>query len=228
MTEIKKVTEEMRKMLRKPLDSAAISKHPTKSYLSSIKTIYMTERLNDVFGTGAWQLRTEVVQQPNEKGMVVVKTILTIPDYGIYYESFGGNDNGGSGNKNFDLGDAYKGATTDGVSKICSYLEIGIDVFKGHGDKPQQTNQQRTTTPPPQQSSGRAIQNAGASKVEEERNGDELNAIRQTLLDLLDKPEVPKEAADKMRAAIPTLNEARLRQAIEKVTNTIRENGGEA
>jgi hypothetical protein len=29
------------------------------------------------------------------------------------------------------LGDAFKGATTDGLTKICSYLGIGIDVFRG-------------------------------------------------------------------------------------------------
>ena len=56
--------------------------------------------------------------------MVVVKTTLEIPEYGIYYESFGGNDNQ-------DVGDAYKGATTDAITKIGSYLGIGIDVFKG-------------------------------------------------------------------------------------------------
>jgi hypothetical protein len=56
---------------------------------------------------------------------------LEIPEYGICYESYGGNDNGGVKSKNYDLGDAYKGATTDAITKIGSYLEIGIDVFKG-------------------------------------------------------------------------------------------------
>ena len=62
--------------------------------------------------------------------MVVIKLIFTIPSYGIYYECYGGNDNGGENSKNFDLGDAYKGATTDALTKIGSFLEIGIDVFK--------------------------------------------------------------------------------------------------
>ena len=138
--ETKKITPEMYLELKKPLPSEAISQHPTKTYLSSIKAIYVTERLNDVFGCGSWQIKAEKISE-NEQGMVVIKTTLTIPEYGVYYESFGGNDNGGEKSKNFDLGDAYKGATTDGITKIGSYLGIGIDVFMGKGTKPQQQNQ---------------------------------------------------------------------------------------
>jgi len=139
--ENQKITPEMYLALKKPLPTEAISQHPTKTYLSSIKAIYVTERLNDVFGCGSWQVRAEKVSE-NENGMIVIKTILTIPEYGVYYESFGGNDNGGEKNKNFDLGDAYKGATTDGITKIGSYLGIGIDVFMGKGTKPQSQNNQ--------------------------------------------------------------------------------------
>lgn len=131
--ETKKITPEMYLALKKVLPAEAVTKHPTKTYLSSIKAIYVTERLNDVFGCGSWQIRAEKVSE-NDKGMIVVKTTLTIPEYGVYYESFGGNDNGGENSKNFDLGDAYKGATTDGITKIGSYLGIGISVFMGKGN----------------------------------------------------------------------------------------------
>lgn len=124
------LTFEQLNLLKRPLPQEAITQHPTKTYLSSIKAIYVTERLNDVFGVGAWQIKTNHITTA-EKGMVVVKVEFSVPDYGIYYESFGGNDNGGESNKNFDLGDAYKGATTDAITKIGSYLGIGIDVFKG-------------------------------------------------------------------------------------------------
>ena len=136
MSTTMKITPEMYEALKKPLPEGAVSKHPTKTYLSSIKAIYVTERLNDVFGCGAWQIRTEKVSE-NENGFVVIKTILTIPEYGVYYESYGGNDNGGEKSKNFDLGDAYKGATTDGITKIGSYLGIGMSVFKGQGNTPE-------------------------------------------------------------------------------------------
>lgn len=125
-----KITPEMREELRKPLPREAVTQHPTKTYLSSIKAIYVTERMNDVFGVGGWRYSVEPVSV-GEKGMVVVKVTYKAPEYDVYFECFGGNDNGGTGNKNFDLGDAYKGATTDALTKIGSFLEIGIDVFKG-------------------------------------------------------------------------------------------------
>ena len=137
---MEKVTKEMREALRMPLPVGAVTKHPTKTFLSSIKAIYVTERLNDVFGVGSWHLRVNHVTT-TDKSMVVVKVEFSIPEYGIYFECYGGNDNGGENSKNFDLGDAYKGATTDALTKIGSYLEIGIDVFKGLGN----------TAPAPQQ-----------------------------------------------------------------------------
>ena len=137
---MEKVTKEMREALRMPLPVGAVTKHPTKTFLSSIKAIYVTERLNDVFGVGSWQIKVNHVTT-TDKSMVVVKVDFSIPEYGIYFECYGGNDNGGKNSKNFDLGDAYKGATTDALTKIGSYLEIGIDVFKGLGN----------TAPAPQQ-----------------------------------------------------------------------------
>ena len=119
---MKTITEEMKQALLAPLPDEAISQHPTKTFLSTIKAIYVTERLNDVFGVGSWKIKTDFIDKCDK--MIVVKTTLEIPEYGIYYESFGGNDNQ-------DVGDAYKGATTDAITKIGSYLGIGIDVFKG-------------------------------------------------------------------------------------------------
>lgn len=127
---MKSITEEMKQALLAPIPAEAVSQHPTKTFLSTIKAIYVTERLNDVFGVGAWSVKTELVEKVDK--MVVVKVNFEIPEYGIYYECFGGNDNQ-------DLGDAYKGATTDAITKIGSYLGIAIDVFKGkqtHDNKP--------------------------------------------------------------------------------------------
>jgi len=134
---MQKINQQMRDALRKPLPPEAVKQHPTKTFLSSIKAIYVTERLNDVFGVGSWHLKVNHVTT-TDKSMVVVKVEFSIPEYGIYFECYGGNDNGGENSKNFDLGDAYKGATTDALTKIGSYLEIGIDVFKGLTTSPQQ------------------------------------------------------------------------------------------
>jgi hypothetical protein len=133
-----KITKEMQLQLQADLPSEAISQHPTKKFLSSIKSIYVTERLNDVFGVGAWQVKTEVIEKIDL--MVVVKVTLLIPEFDVHIEQFGGNDNGGRDregqiSKNFDLGDAYKGAVTDAITKIASYLGVGLSVFQGKATK---------------------------------------------------------------------------------------------
>lgn len=138
--ETKVVTQEMRARLSAPLPPEAVTQHPTKKFLSSIKSIYVTERLNDVFGVGTWKVKTEVVDSTTK--MIVCKVTLSIPSYGIEYECYGGNDNP-------DLGDAYKGATTDALTKIASWMGIGGEVFRGEVGKtpvkpqPQQTAPQR-------------------------------------------------------------------------------------
>ena len=133
---MKELSDQQLTLLKKPLPDKAVSQHPTKSYLSSIKAIYVTERLTEVFSVGGWRTKVEEISCNTTNGMVVVKVTLEVPEYNIYYECYGGNDNGGSANKNFDLGDAYKGATTDAITKIGSYLGIAIDVFKGETTAP--------------------------------------------------------------------------------------------
>lgn len=120
--ELQTLNSEQLRQLSLPLPAEAVTPHPTKKFLSSIKSIYVTERLNEVFGVGRWRIETDAVEK--QERMVVVKLKFSIPDYGIYYECYGGNDNP-------DLGDAYKGATTDAITKVASWLGIGADVFKG-------------------------------------------------------------------------------------------------
>jgi len=136
--ETKKLTTEQLAALKAPLPKEAIKQHPTKPYLSSIKVIYMVERLNDVFGLGGWFVNNEVVEATED--MVVIKATFTAPEYGILVENFGGNDNS-------DRGDAYKGACTDALSKICSYLYVGMDVYKGH-EEPARSAPARKFIPP--------------------------------------------------------------------------------
>jgi hypothetical protein len=130
-----------------PLPPEAVTTHPTKDFLSSIKTIYMVERLNDVFGVDGWFYTADVVEAVPDKAMIVVKVTLTVPRYGIVKEAFGGNDNK-------DRGDAYKGAVTDALSKISGMMGIGIDVYKGFG--PTTKNGGRRTLPRAQQNTGSA------------------------------------------------------------------------
>ena len=142
--ETRTITPEQKAALDRRLPDEAVSQHPTKKFLSSIKSIYVTERLNEVFGVGSWRVETEIVERSER--MVVVKLRFSIPEYGIYYECFGGNDNA-------DLGDACKGATTDALTKGCSWLGIGAEVFKGRqtgaGAPPQSSVQRLPAAPDP-------------------------------------------------------------------------------
>lgn len=126
------LTEEQTRTLFAPLPKEALRQHPTKKFLTVITPIYVLERLNNVFGIGSWEFRTEPVNvgrsnMGNKGPMCVVKGILDIPEYGIHLEQYGGNDNP-------DMGDAYKGAATDALTKIASYLGIGFEVYKGKKD----------------------------------------------------------------------------------------------
>ena len=142
--ETRTITPEQKEALDRRLPDEAVSQHPTKKFLSSIKSIYVTERLNEVFGVGSWRVETEIVERSER--MVVVKLRFSIPEYGIYYECFGGNDNA-------DLSDACKGATTDALTKVCSWLGIGAEVFKGRqtgaGAPPQSSVQRLPAAPDP-------------------------------------------------------------------------------
>ena len=139
--EYKKLTAEQVAMLNEPLPAKALKQHPTKAFLTTINSIYVTERLNKVFGVGAWRVKPEL--QEADGKMVVVKTTLTIPEYGIEYECYGGNDNA-------DRGDAYKGAVTDAITKIGSWLGIGAEVWKNEAGKQTATRQQPAQPQKPQ------------------------------------------------------------------------------
>ena len=119
----KQITGEMILELRGQLPDEAIDVHPSKPFLSTIKPIYIVERLNNVFGLGRWNIKYEIVNDDTED--VIIKGTFVAFDYDVApIEQYGGNNNK-------DRGDAYKGAATDALTKIASYLEVGIDVFKG-------------------------------------------------------------------------------------------------
>lgn len=144
--EQKKLSEFQLSLIKKPLPKEAVTPHPSRSNLSTIKAIYVTERLNDVFGVGSWKISTDLITPIMEKTKTtnagkerteytaVLKTTFEIKDYDIYYECI-------ASSVNDDPGDACKGATTDAITKICSYIGIGIDVFKGQHDNALQVYQ---------------------------------------------------------------------------------------
>ncbi len=125
VAEHKALPADLLEKLKAPLPPEAVSPNPERPGLSVIKVIYVVERLNDVFGLNGWRVVNQVVESGR---MVVVKATVTIPEYAIEVEQYGGNDNP-------DRGDAYKGACTDALSKCASYLGVGMDVYKGLRDE---------------------------------------------------------------------------------------------
>lgn len=135
-----KLPDHVVEILKRPLPAEAIGQHPTKTFLSTIKAIYVVERFNEAFGTGEWKIDNVVVEHDDAtvvvgdktkyvNPMVVVKSTFSVPKYDLVVpDIFGGNDNP-------DRGDAFKGAATDALTKIGSYLGVGMDVYKGKGDK---------------------------------------------------------------------------------------------
>ena len=113
--ETKKITDEMVAKLTRPLPAEAITENKQKTFLSSIKPIYITQRLNEVFGYGNWRTKVDVVTEKDD-GSTVVKTTLEIPEYGVYLEQFGGH-------QDRDLGDSYKSSATDALMLFISSFD---------------------------------------------------------------------------------------------------------
>jgi len=127
MEQKKKITDEMRKQLRAPFPVEALSAVASKSYLTSIKAMFVVERLNDVFGVGRWHLEHIAIKEQDDQ--ILIKGSLQILDYDVIVsDQYGSHKITGKG---VELADGYKSAITDCLTKCASHLEIGIDVFKG-------------------------------------------------------------------------------------------------
>lgn len=135
-----KISEEDVKKLGAKLPDWAVKDHPTKSNMSAIHPMAVIDRLNEVFGVGGWSFLTEHISceegvQVTKKGtpqestrkiyVSAVKGTLQIGD--ITIQQYGGSTND-------DKGDALKGGGTDALTKIASYLGIGAEIYKGHGN----------------------------------------------------------------------------------------------
>lgn len=123
--------------LQAPLPSWAVKPNPMKPKMSVIHPMSIIDRLNEVFGVGAWQFKTTAIDctkeiQKTKNGdrsvyMSSVHATLSIPEYDIHIEQFGGSTND-------DKGDALKGGATDALTKMASYLGIGASIYKGQGN----------------------------------------------------------------------------------------------
>lgn len=127
----KALGDDLRAKLHEPMPKEAIKQHPTKTYLSTIKAMYIIERLNDVFGIGGWDVEHEIISDTEDYVAIVGR--LYIKAHDIYTPAqYGGHIKTGT---NTEAADGYKSAVTDMISKCASYLEIGLEVFKGEAGK---------------------------------------------------------------------------------------------
>lgn len=129
------LTNEQKEKLSKALPSWAVKAHPIKTGMSTIHPMAIIDRLNEVFGVANWSFTTEFLHcsptvQKTKNGdrnvfIAYVKGRFEYEDCVI--EQYGGNTND-------DAGDTLKGSATDALTKIASYLGIGAEIYKGHGN----------------------------------------------------------------------------------------------
>ncbi len=189
-------------ILNKPLPAEAIKKHPAKTFLSTIKPIYVIDRLNEAFGVGGWFADYQIID--NSKADIIVKGYLFVPKYSISLTNFGGNDNGGSASKNFDQGDAYKGACTDALTKMASYLGIGAHVWR---------NEKVTAQRP-----------APSYKVNKKPLGEKgFNAV----INRFNKGEIDIVGKVEKQFALTALQKQKLKMVVNDYRARVKQNGGE-
>jgi hypothetical protein len=121
-----KLKDSQVEQLLKPIDPRFLSTR--FDGMTAIAAIGITMRLNQVFGYGAWQIRTDNMRtRPIDmKGSTwyysTCKVIFNVPEYDIHYECE-------AGSQNKEEGDSAKGAITDSITKIASWMGIGWEVY---------------------------------------------------------------------------------------------------
>lgn len=154
------ITDDMREKLRVGFPAEAYSSIESKSFLTTLKAIYVTERLNDVFGMGRWTIDIEIIERTPD--YVLVQGTFVSLDFDVMVpKQFGGHKTTGKGT---EIADGFKSALTDCQSKIASYFEIGIDMFKGKI----KTYKKPYTPRPNTTSTQKTIQNTTSSAKETE------------------------------------------------------------
>tara|TARA_R100000995_G_scaffold84922_1_gene65913 strand:+ start:27747 stop:28739 length:993 start_codon:yes stop_codon:yes gene_type:complete len=200
---------EYRELLSQPIPPGMISTHPTKKYLSVIKAIAVVERMNDVFGIAGWDLEHEIVKETvnvieqtqwdnakrqkvvigkKETPYILMKGRMYIKKFDLYTPyQYGGHETDGTGT---EPADGFKSAATDIQSKCGSYLEIGIQVFKGQPT----SNVANVSKQDTQEAMDQGVKNLTA-KSESVSKTDGSNATKQEVDAAKKRSEAAKKAA---------------------------------
>lgn len=114
------------KELLKPFPNEAYSVDSSRGFnLTSIKAQYVVERLNEVMGVDGWELVGNFEKEGN--GVLFIGKL-------VLNDGFAGHSQlaVGYSDQKKNIGDAYKGAMTDALSKAASKFGLGNEVFKGN------------------------------------------------------------------------------------------------
>lgn len=165
---------EVYKKLSAPFPEEAISADKSRgpnNVFTSVKAQYVIERLNESFGPENWTFQGSHVS--GEQGVLFNGVLtFTIGDktqtrQAVGYCAWAMSDKADAKMKN--IGDVYKSAQTDALSKAASQLGVANDVFKGkvappgEGRRPSYEPQARSTPPQAAPASGTA--NIGSGSV---------------------------------------------------------------
>lgn len=125
--------ENIYKELSKPFPKEAHSQDISRSKnfpLTSIKAQWVVERLNTVLGFSGWSMSGDFENLGD--GVIYRGTLEVLNIHKV--EAIGYADlKTQKGNKK-NIGDVYKSARTDALSKAASWIGVGNDVFKGNVD----------------------------------------------------------------------------------------------
>lgn len=160
--------------LKAPFPREAYEEDKSRGFqMTSVKAQYIVERLNDVLGLGAWKLEGEF-EKCNSGALFHGKLTIKIDDHLIEVENTGFSAVNEK-KKNNNVGDVYKSARTDCLSKCCSWIGIANDVYKGKVNpdgsykkaKHQEQNsyQEKKTYSKPQQNKKTVNNNGNSSSV---------------------------------------------------------------
>jgi len=159
----RQLTKPMIEQLLKPFPPEALETINYGAKLTTIKAMYIIERLNEVFGYGRWVHHHTIIKSDTKETIALGR--LEILDYDVVVPEQYGGMRGGSA-------DSYKGAVTNSLSKCASYLGVGIDVFKGQKEK-------APAKPKPQDEAEQIV-----TKIKSELNKMQPNMNGQTALKL--------------------------------------------
>ena len=106
--------DKITKELRKDFPQEALSKDTSRGFeLTSIKAMYIIERLNDVFGVFGWGYDfTDPIEKEGEQ--IVKVTLMIYKEEGAVHKI---SQFGGKKVIRNNMTDAYKSAITDGFTK---------------------------------------------------------------------------------------------------------------